>query len=124
MPSRVTRPFIATLVALLLTACASEPKTLYAYPDQTYHYLKGEESSYHEAIQTLEEHARKSDADRRDLPPGFRAHLGLLYLKNGQPDKAAGYFLEEKAAFPESSPFMDFQLKAFQQHNDAKEAAQ
>jgi len=41
-----------------------------------------------------------------------------------QPDKAAGYFLEEKAAFPESSPFMDFQLKAFQKTDDADEAAQ
>jgi len=117
---------VATAASLLLTACASDPKTLYAwgdYPDHIYHYLKGEDAGYHEAIQALEEHARMADADRRDLPPGFRAHLGLLYLKNGQPDKAVGYFQEEKAAFPESGPFMDFQLKAFQDADDTVEKA-
>jgi len=130
--NRGARLSVATAAVLLLTACASDPKTLYAwgdYPDHTYRYLKGEDSSYHEAIQSLEEYARISDADRHDLPPGFRAHLGLLYLKNGQPDKAVGYFQEEKAAFPESSQFMDFQLrvfqnKAFQNPDDTKEQTQ
>jgi len=119
---------LSALLTLLLSACANNsPRSLYAwgdYPDQTYHYLKGEESSYHEAIQTLEEQSRAADADRHDLPPGFRAYLGLLYLKNGQPDKAVGYFQEEKAAFPESSQFMDFQLSAFQKIADNKERKQ
>jgi len=124
--NRKARLPVATISALLLTACASDQKTLYTwgdYPDHIYSYLKGEDSSYNEAIQTLEKHSRSAEADRHDLPPGFRAHLGLLYLKNGQPDKAVGYFQEEKAAFPESSQFMDFQLKAFQQRDDAKESA-
>jgi len=117
----------AALATLLLTACASDKKTLYAwgaYPDHTYGYLKGDAASDHEAIQLLEEYARSAQADRHDLPPGFRAHLGLLYLKNGQPDKAVGYFQEEKSAFPESGPFMDFQLGSFQdkafQKNDTR----
>jgi len=105
------------LAAFLLTACAGDGKrSLYAwgdYPDRTYSYLKGEEQGWHDDISALEEQARKAEADRWDLPPGFRAHLGLLYLKAGQPDLAIGYFQAEKKAFPESATFMDFQLKGF-----------
>jgi len=111
--------------ALLLTACAGNEKpTLYAwgdYPDQTYLHLKGEESSYHETIQTLEEHVRISESDRRNVPPGLFAYLGLLYLKSGQPDKAADYFQAEKSAFPEAGVFMDFQLKPFQHAENSAE---
>jgi len=112
------------LSALLLTACAGDSKkrSLYAwgdYSDRTYHYLKGEEQGWHEDITALEEHARKAEADRHDLPPGFRAHLGLLYLKSGQPDLAIGYFQAEKKAFPESATFMDFQLKGFKSISNA-----
>jgi len=117
----------ASASALLLTACTgNQTPTLYAwgdYPDQTYHHLKGEESSYHESIQSLEEQVRITESGRRNVPPGLFAYLGLLYLKSGQPDKAAEYFQSEKAAFPESTVFMDFQLKPFQHaENPAKES--
>jgi len=105
------------IASCLLTACSGDGKrSLYAwgdYPDRTYSYLKGEEQGWHDDISALEEQARKAEADRWDLPPGFRAHLGLLYLKAGQPDLAIGYFKAEKKAFPESATFMDFQLKGF-----------
>jgi len=109
---------VALAPALLLTACAgNNPPPLYAwgdYPDQTYQYLKGDESSYHENIQVLEEQIRITESERRAVPPGLFAYLGLLYLKSGQADRAVEYFQTEKAAFPESAVFMDFQLKAFQ----------
>jgi len=118
----------ASTSALLLTACAgNQTPTLYAwgdYPDQTYHYLKGEESSYHESIQTLEEHVRITESERRNVPPGLFAYLGLLYLKSGQPDKAAEYFQSEKAAFPEAGVFMDFQLKPFQHAENTNQEPQ
>ncbi len=44
-------------------------------------------------------------------PPGFRAHLGMLHLKMGQGTDAVAQFQDEKLAFPESSPFMDFLLR-------------
>jgi len=116
------RLFLMVLAVLLLSACANNSKrSLYAwgdYPDQTYSYLKGEEKGWREDISELEEQARKAENDRWDLPPGFRAHLGLLYLKAGQPDLAIGYFKAEKKAFPESAAFMDFQLKSFKAVDD------
>jgi len=122
------RLLLMILAALLLTACAGNSKrTLYAwgdYPDRTYQYLKGEELGWHEDISALEEQARKAEADRHDLPPGFRAHLGLLYLKAGQPDLAIGYFQAEQKTFPESASFMDFQLKGFKNMNPAGQERQ
>ncbi|MCH2000092.1 DUF4810 domain-containing protein, partial [Achromobacter xylosoxidans] len=44
-------------------------------------------------------------------PPGFRAHLGMLYLKLGDGAKGLEQLEGEKAAFPESKPFMDFLLR-------------
>jgi len=122
------RSYAMLLSVLLLTACAGDGKrSLYAwgdYPDRTYGYLKGEEQGWHEDITTLEEFSRKAEADRHDLPPGFRAHLGLLYLKSGQPDLAVGYFQAEKKAFPESATFMDFQLKGFKGMDNAAREVQ
>jgi len=119
---------LVLLAALLLTACAGNGKrSLYAwgdYPDRVYNHLKGEEQGWHEDITALEEQARKAEADRWDLPPGFRAHLGLLYLKAGQPDLAIGYFQAEKKAFPESATFMDFQLKGFKGMDAAQQEAE
>jgi len=119
----VLRVCLIALSTLLLTACAGSGKrSLYAwgdYPDRTYTYLKGEEQGWRDDITALEEQARKAEADRWDLPPGFRAHLGLLYLKSGQPDLAIGYFQAEKKAFPESATFMDFQLKGFKNIDNA-----
>ncbi|KXU36897.1 hypothetical protein AXE65_04450 [Ventosimonas gracilis] len=119
------RLLLMLLAALLLTGCAGNGKrSLYAwgdYPDHTYRYLKGEEQGWHEDISALEEHARKAEAGRRDLPPGFRAHLALLYLKAGQPDLAIGYLQAEKKAFPESSVFIDFQLKGLKNINPAQQ---
>jgi len=119
---------LMVLAALLLTACAGSGKrSLYAwgdYPDRTYSYLKGEEQGWHDDISALEEHARKAEADRWDLPPGFRAHLGLLYLKAGQPDLAIGYLQAEKKAFPESAAFMDFQLNGLKNINNVRQEAE
>lgn len=45
------------------------------------------------------------------MPPGFRAHLGMLYLKMGDGDKGVEQLQSEKVAFPESTPFMDFLMR-------------
>lgn len=42
------------------------------------------------------------------VPPGLHAHLGMLYGNTGHTDLAMAEFNTEKAAFPESAPFMDF----------------
>lgn len=64
-----------------------------------------------EQVGAMEAHAEKARADGAALPPGFRAHLGMLKLSAGDPDQARQLWQGEKAAFPESSPYMDHLLK-------------
>jgi len=46
----------------------------------------------------------------KHVPPGFNAHLGMLYSEIGNHVGASAYFRMEKTLFPESSVFMDFLL--------------
>ena len=58
-------------------------------------------------IQDMEAHAQKVRGEGAALPPGFRAHLGMLYLYTGNAEQARALWQAEKEAFPESSPYMD-----------------
>jgi hypothetical protein len=78
------------------------------FPEQQYAQLAHEgTSSIEDQTRALEAQAEKARAGNAALPPGFRAHLGYLYLKAGNPGRARELFQAEKVAFPESSPYMD-----------------
>jgi len=108
----------------LLTACANNtPPSLYYwgdFPAASYAWLKDDVQDGQETLTLLEKNAQTAVANGHDLPPGFHAHLGLLYLKLGQTGKAVEHLQAEKAAFPESAPFMDFQLRALSGEADAQ----
>jgi hypothetical protein len=53
------------------------------------------------------------------IPPGYQAHLGLLYGQQGNLDKFAQQVQAERKQFPESETFMDFLLRNFKK-NEAK----
>lgn len=97
--------------SLVLIGCAqSGPPPLYtwrAYPQSQYETLLNASSNPESQIQLLEEEAESAKEDELALPPGFRAHLGMLHLSAGNPDRAKALWLEEKAAFPESARYMD-----------------
>jgi hypothetical protein len=59
----------------------------------------------------MEKNIETARAANAELPPGFRAHLGMLYMKMGNGDKGVEQMQGEKAAFPEAAPFMDFLLR-------------
>jgi len=59
----------------------------------------------------MEAQAEKARAAGASLPPGFRAHLGMLKLSAGDADQARQLWQAEKTAFPESAPYMDQLLK-------------
>jgi hypothetical protein len=106
----------AVALAALMAGCATRPAPLYQwdnYQRQVYEHLKGEGGGAQEQLRVLEAQAEKARAGGAALPPGFRAHLGLLYLQLGRPDEARQALQAEKAAFPESGPYMDFLLKGF-----------
>ena len=96
----------------LLAGCQPAPKPLYqweSYQPQVYEYFKGEPKEAQ--IEALERDLQKINASGRSAPPGYHAHLGMLYLSMGKDDQMVQQFRTEKALFPESGPYMDFLLK-------------
>ena len=94
----------------VLAGCAAKPVPLYmweSFPLQQYNVLLRENASADDQIHVMEEHANKARANNAALPPGFRAHLGMLELQVGHAQRAKELFESEKAAFPESAPYMD-----------------
>jgi len=101
----------ALVLAACFAGCASE-KTLYSwgqYEYQLYSFFKGE--SRETLIMTMESDQSTIENSGEALPPGFYAHMGMLYLENGNATGAAACFEREKALFPEAAAFMDFLLK-------------
>ena len=56
---------------------------------------------------------RKSEPAALSVPPGYHAHLGLLYGKQGKPDQFMAQMQTEKKLFPESETYVDFLLRNF-----------
>jgi hypothetical protein len=107
--AKVARLACAVGVVGILPGCAHKP-TLYmweSFPRQQYDVLLHEGASPDEQMHVMELHATKARAANAALPPGFRAHLGMLELNAGRADRAKELFEQEKAAFPESAPYMD-----------------
>ncbi|EHK67649.1 DUF4810 domain-containing protein [Achromobacter arsenitoxydans] len=120
--ARVGRGLAIAALAGLLSACVQQPKSMYSwqsYQGSVYAYLKDDGADYATQTLALEKNIETARASNTELPPGFRAHLGMLYMKMGNGDKGAEQMLGEKEAFPESAPFMDFLLR-----NAGKPAAQ
>lgn len=115
MVGRATHRLALTLGVMALAGCATPVKPLYvwdAFPRQQYSTLLREgNAGPDEQIRVLEAVAEKARATQGVLPPGFRAHLGMLYLGAGNPQRARELWAGEKAAFPESAPYMDRLLK-------------
>lgn len=106
---------LATAFALaVLAGCATPPAPLYSwesFPRQQYNVLLREGASPLDQIAAMNAHAEKARAKNASLPPGFRAHLGLLHLNVGNADMARDFWRAEKSAFPESSLYMDSLLR-------------
>ncbi|WP_254050908.1 DUF4810 domain-containing protein [Zoogloea sp. LCSB751] len=103
----------AVLTAALTTGCANRPQSVYYWGDyqpQVYTYFKGEKGP-EDQIQALEATREKAAAQGKPLPPGFQAHLAMLYGQSGRADRMKQNLEAEKQQFPESTTFMDFLLK-------------
>lgn len=104
----------ALLGSVLSTACVTAPKTLYqweGYQPQVYEYFKGQGTE--EQITALESGLQKIQAKGNTPPPGYHAHLGLLYAGNGKEDQMVQQFQTERTLFPEASTYVDFLLRKF-----------
>lgn len=102
---------LALAAGLALSGCASAPKTMYGwdgYQPQVYQHFKGE--SPDQQIAAMEKALETMSAKGQSAPPGFHAHLGMLYSVSGKPDQVVAQFEDEKKLFPESAVYMDFLL--------------
>jgi hypothetical protein len=99
----------------VLAGCAHKPPPpLYmweSFPKMQYDTLLANGNAPSEQLAAMEAQAEKARAAGAALPPGFRAHMGMLKLAAGNPDQARQLWQAEKASFPESAPYMDQLLK-------------
>jgi hypothetical protein len=109
--------------AALLLACAAlggcatkPPVSLYqwqGYQSNVDAYFRTDKLSPDAQTQHMEEDLQKIKAGGGAVPPGYHAHLGLLYGKQGKLDQFAEQMQIEKKQFPESETFVDFLLRNF-----------
>jgi len=105
------------LPLLALSACATHQPHMYGwgnYQQEVYQYFKADGSkSPEEQIQAMQESAQKASARGEKMPPGYHAHLGLLYASTGKEDLAIAQLETEKTLFPESASYMDFLMRKY-----------
>ncbi len=106
-----------SLVAVaLLSGCATKPPTVYQWQG----YEKNVDAYFRTSGQSVEAQTLAMEADLQKIraaggvvPPGYQAHMGLLYGKQGKLDQFAQQLEAEKKQFPESETFVDFLLRNF-----------
>ena len=112
MASKIKLTCLA-LFALLLAGCnqPDTPRSLYywdgTYNNALYTYLN-EGGDVNEQISHLENLIQTSIQKGYKVAPGVYAHLGLLYLNNGNLGVANANFDKEVENFPESREFINF----------------
>lgn len=122
LPTLRSRPRLQTLLAmgfvLTLSACANKgPPPLYGwhgFEKNLDTYFRGDRESPEVQSKNMEESLQKIRASGAQLPPGFQAHMGLLYAKQGDLARFQQHLEAEKQQFPESQTFIDFLLRKFQ----------
>ena len=105
---------LASAAALLLSGCVDDsPRQLYywdgAYTSSVYEYLT-QEGDAGAQIAALEESLQKAYQRAAKVPPGLHAHLGLLYLSQGNGAKCKAYVEKEAELYPESHDYAMFLL--------------
>ena len=112
MASKIKLTCLA-LFALLLAGCnqPDTPRSLYywdgTYNNALYTYLN-EGGDTNEQISRLENLVQLSTQKGYKVAPGLYAHLGLLYLNNGNLGVANANFDKEVENFPESREYINF----------------
>ena len=108
----------ALLVAAIgLGGCAgtqNKTQPLYSwgsFPSSQYAALQ--QDNPEKTIPEMEKQVELAKSENTALPPGFRAHLGMLYGMQGQTTKTVELLRAEKAAFPEATTYIDFLLAKF-----------
>ncbi|MFM6990819.1 MAG: DUF4810 domain-containing protein [Rhodoferax sp.] len=116
MITRLLRQAALLAVVSTLAACAVKPPPLYGwqgYQANLDAYFRANTLSPDAQAQAMEQDLQIIKASGQAVPPGYHAHLGLLYGQQGDLDKFAQQVEQEKNKFPESRGFMDFLTRQF-----------
>lgn len=111
-----TSIFALLLLSAALGGCAPKRPLIYqwqSYESNVNSYLRSDKLSLEAQTKLMEEDREKIQAAGGVIPPGYNAHLGLLYGRQGQLDQFAQQVKAEKTQYPESETFMDFLLRNF-----------
>ncbi|HWP64314.1 MAG TPA: DUF4810 domain-containing protein [Candidatus Limnocylindria bacterium] len=104
-------PAAAALLLAALVAVGCGPGPLYHwghYETLVYEmYAHPGKAGPAEQIDKLTEDIATAEAKGRAVPPGVHAHLGYMYLQEGNTLAARREFEIEKQLFPEATIFMD-----------------
>lgn len=104
------------LVCSAFGGCVTKPTSLYqwqGYQNNVDAYFRTDKLSPDAQTQLMEEDLQKIRASGGVVPPGYYAHLGLLYGQQGKLDQFALQMQAEKKQYPESETFMNFLLRNF-----------
>ncbi|NUU02276.1 DUF4810 domain-containing protein [Herbaspirillum robiniae] len=107
---------LAAVLVVTLTGCAQPRKPLYGwgtYQQQVYTHFKSDNEGYEQQIASLEESLEKMRSKGEAVPPGYHAHLGMLYAAVGKEGQLVQELETEKTLFPESTPYMDFLMRNY-----------
>lgn len=113
---------LAGLSALLIGGCVTPKEPLYywgGYQNTVYGHFNGEMAPEQQILE-MEKAREEARAKNKPLPPGFQAHLGLLYGETGRSDQLVINLLAEKNQYPESAAYVDFLLKKTQKPTATK----
>ncbi|MBD1582438.1 DUF4810 domain-containing protein [Pseudoalteromonas sp. S16_S37] len=102
--------FTALLCVILLSGCESSKPLYYygTYSQNLYDYFKADEVSISEQINTLERTVQTAKNRGVAIAPGIMAHLGYLYLLEGNTVQGFNYLEQEKRDYPESEHYINF----------------
>jgi hypothetical protein len=100
------RPSLLLVSGLLLSACAQGRRrsTTGINIRVVYQHMQGDDTGVEAQIDALEKNQQEASAKGQAVPPGFHAHLGMLYAQLGKDAQTREQFETEKRLFPESAP--------------------
>lgn len=109
------------LISAVLGGCATNMKSTTLYQWEGYQsnvdaHFRTNKMSPNAATQLMETDLQKIRASGKAIPPGYQAHLGLLYGQQGNLDQFAQQMQAEREQFPESETFMTFLLRNFKKN--------
>ena len=115
---RLSRAASVAAIVLILSGCANTVKEPPLYGWRSYEknldaHFRSDKSSPDDQLRSMLDDRQQIEAAGQALPPGYRAHLGLLYGRRGDLEGLRQNIEAEKQQFPESAGFMDFLLRNF-----------